>query len=1190
MKILKFRNQPQWILSVVMAMIVVPVGYANQASPLDIAIVGKPSVPVHVKGDVSFPAEASVGGNSATLIFGDSNSIDYRINMQVQLGLKGGIDLFLFPSNEANLDHASGMCRVHIAPDTVGLKYLTTTTYRFDAEAGKWVADGNSRTDFNYQPIDEEAVANIDNGIWPEGVRGRWIDFSIDVTSLRFVLWIDGMVAQAVDLQPERRGKVLMRMGSEDRFRQITISAIADKGLFVPIDMTHHVNDMFKTPVGNPTVKLDGVTFNLVMGRQDHMSLLKARWVDQKRDPQSYYEAYDGGPYYIGDPRMPFLRVPKDDYVAVHLLTVAEDDPNMTNIVTIRAGRYGGGASQVLLEDFSAEVPRSKDANSVDSSQYLGTPSGPLFHVRVPLDRAFSQDIAAGYIEMEMTKELYLARHCPDPSRYRYRPLGLPSGVRIAAITLELSPLQMRVTSNEAGHAFVEPNMPEFIIQLHNITDIEQSFTLQTQSTHLYGGIGRTEKAGMVAAGQTIDVVLPVETVKRGYHELVIALLDGKGNILIKRQTSFALLMPDTRKYRDQSPFGTWSFGGTHFTSKDTAEIGSLFRKLGFRYGMSNPLPEVRAKYGILPGFEAKVQGQGGLEQYEKQVADGGVRSDIALIFHEDSISAPHVTRIPDLFHDRPPYKLDETEMQRYEEMFKQAVDGAKAMREKYPKVSLEFGNGPLTTKEEFYRRGFPAELFDAGGNEPSSFARLPEVQPPDFIGFNSSIWMDRQLLDAYGYKNKPVRQCYEIGYPGDNPGNLTSAAQASYYIRLMLHSLAWEMPFIHIGGIMDAGNSYYFSNWGASGFCKAYPEMNVKPSYSAIATLTNVLDGAKLFRIHDMGSMSIYGIEFERHDGNHVLAAWTIRGQRPVMLTFDGGPWTVVDDQGNASSLAATNTITLSASPCWLVGKGRILTVKPGTPIYNDSPATNATVIDSLASLDKWQVDSQRNAELEVYNFMTPRRKGDFAFNAVKSFEGKDHVLRVTPKPIKYGKSTMPMYAVLAHSQGIAMPGEPTEIGLWVNGNSGWGRIIFEFEDASGQRWISIGAQAGSKPNSWLMDWMPKEVINKVEKSAINDWNTDDCYGQSSINFDGWRYLCFPLPGNYLYENHPWPANSNWRWDKDGVVHYPLKFRKLIVELRDKALHLKTFTPVVRPEIYMCDLTVSADDRYKSVRSRDVQ
>src|SRR5262249_5934620 len=168
-------------------------------------------------------------------------------------------------------------------------------------------------------------------------------------------------------------------------------------------------------------------------------------------------------------------------------------------------------------------------------------------------------------------------------------------------------------------------------------------------------------------------------------------------------------------------------------------------------------------------------------------------------------------------------------------------------------------------------------------------------------------------------------------------------------------------------------------------------------------------------------------------------------------------------------------------------------------------------------------------------------------------SFEGKEKVLRVTPKPIKHGKDTMPMYAVLAHKQGIHVPGTPTEVGLWVNGNSGWGRVIFELTDASGQRWISLGAQQKGKASRWMEDMVPKDLLEKFPTPGISDWNTEDVFGISRINFDGWRYLAFPLPGNYPGEKYPWPANSQWRWDKDGVVHYPLTFKKLIVELPEK-------------------------------------
>ena len=40
-----------------------------------------------------------------------------------------------------------------------------------------------------------------------------------------------------------------------------------------------------------------------------------------------------------------------------------------------------------------------------------------------------------------------------------------------------------------------------------------------------------------------------------------------------------------------------------------------------------------------------------------------------------------------------------------------------------------------------------------------------------------------------------------------------------------------------------------------------------------------------------------------------------------------------------------------------------------------------------------------------------------------------------------------MPMYAVLAHNSGLSIPGTPTEIGVWVNGNSSWGRVIYAGE-----------------------------------------------------------------------------------------------------------------------------------------------
>ena len=397
---------------------------------------------------------------------------------------------------------------------------------------------------------------------------------------------------------------------------------------------------------------------------------------------------------------------------------------------------------------------------------------------------------------------------------------------------------------------------------------------------------------------------------------------------------------------------------------------------------------------------------------------------------------------------------------------------------------------------------------------------------------------MDRQLLDAYGYQDKPVSQCHEVCYPSTNPGNLTYQTQADYLVRHALHSLAWGIPVFRPGILMDVGGSYRWGEWGSAGFCHSFPEMNVKPAFVAFATMSLMLDGAKFVREVPLGSLSLYGVEFARPDGSQLFALWTLRGQRPVSLAVEGGgAWRLVDEPGQRAALTAAGgklEVNLTPSPQYLIGKGRLAAATPGAAVYDDRPEGKLSQLAALDSLNDWTVENERNVELEYYDFQTPRRKGDFSFEAVPEFEGRSGAIRVTPKPLGHVKDTlaMPMYGVLAHKQGISLPGTPTEIGLWIHGNSGWGRVIFELTDASGQRWISLGAQqAGGKGRNPAETLLPPDVLAKFPTPGLSDWNTEDAWGLSRINFDGWRYVGFPLPGNYPGEHYGWPANSQWRW-----------------------------------------------------------
>lgn len=1041
-------------------------------------------------------------------------------------------------------------------------KWLRFFTQKYNPQTKRWENNGDPR-DLSFAPTQKAALRDLEaDGVSPSSWHDQWIDLRVDMSHDNATLWAQGILVANINWTHNQNIKntmlpVVLALSTDDAIKAISQSSWQADERFLQLNLDEKFNDEAPSEIA---FEKSPVPFAVTQHQRKYLNLIQAQWIDGKRDPQSFYEFYDGGPVTLHDPRMVMLNVPKADYLAMHLLAVCDTDEALTDQLTVRAGRYGY-MRQVMRRDFVTCVPR-------------GELTQGMVHVRLPLDQAFAQDVLDNIIDMELTKEVKLARHVPDPNRFRYRPLGLPSGVRIAAITLERSPLQMTVTSTESANAFVEPQQPRFVVELKNITSKSQAYTLNVASNQREKTSGVLVKQGSVETGQIVREIFDLKDVPRGFNDLEVTLKLSDDQPALIRRTSFALLRPDDRKHRDDSPFGTWEWKGLHVTSTDSDAIGSLFKKLGFRYGMSNHPVEVRNKWGLLVSTEPKLEPE--LKQFDKMYAKDPTMPLRALIFHEDSISGAQVTRVPDIFHDRPAYVLNEQEEARYQKMLVQAIGGAKAARAKYPGVEISLGNGPLPTKEAFYRRGFPSELFDAGGNEAGSFHRMPETQPPDTIANNASIWMDRKLLDAYGYGDKPVRQCFEVGYPNDNPGNHSAVTQANYFVRNALHSLAWGMPFIHVGEITDVGNSYYFSNWGAAGFCKAYPEMEVKPAFVAMATLTSVMDGATFVRVHDLGSPSLYVLEFLRADGQTVLAMWTMRGQRAVTVEGTSNKsWRLWNDQGVESQVPVK--IMLSASPVYVVGKGKLGAISTGEPVYDDVQPADASVVMAMGDLSGWTNVASRNAELETYNPLEPRTMGQFKFDVVKDFEGDETAVCVTPMQPFGGKDTMPMYSVLVHDKGIVLPGKADEIGIHVNGNSGWGRVIYELTDAKGERWISLGAAANEEPAPWLTDWMPREMQGQMtgEKLQASDWSTDDAYGISRINFDGWRYVGFPLPGNYEGEHHPWPANSNWRWDADGIVDYPLTLKKLVIELPQKVLHVQSWAPAPRAEIYLKKLVV---------------
>ncbi|MEO6848905.1 MAG: hypothetical protein ABI443_14265 [Chthoniobacterales bacterium] len=912
------------------------------------------------------------------------------------------------------------------------------------------------------------------------------------------------------------------------------------------------------------------IPFSVIDKGSKVFSLSKAGWPDLKKDPSDYYEDYDDAAKNVANTGLPLIQIPKGDYSAAYILGWAGSDPATSNAVTLRVGpriSHSGAESEAWMKDFVGSFPRSEKKKSGTEAQ--------LTVIRIPFTEAFSQDVRGKFMNLEVTKEVRLAIHASDPCRDRWRPLGLPSGVNVAAITLERSPIQLEVKPTSPGSLFELPAQPEFIAKLQNITAQDQKYRILLTTAD-----GKKQSVeGTIPAGKTVDQSLKLSDTRIGYHPLNIT-LENNGKSLFTRTTAFGVIPKDSRQYRAESPLGTWSFGGVHGTPPDTDAVGELFKKLGLRYGMFAATPETLAKYGVVKGVETtagKSEPEKVLKNYNDMMkANPNALPDL-MIFHENAISGEHATRVPDLFVDRAPYVLNEKEKENYAKLTELATKTAQLFRKEHPETKIHLGNGGLPFLEEFFRNKFPAELFDTAGNEAASFMRFPETQPPDGVANNASIWMDRQLLDAYGYKDKGLSQCYEVTYPSTNPGNLSYQTESDYFIRNILHSMAWKMPKIRIGVITDVGNSYYYGNWGASGFFLRYPNMTPKPAALAIATITRVLDGAQFENYIETGSDSAYLLQFKKKDNSSVLAYWVVRGSRDYAITLDGAKEiTQVAETGASQNLtpqAGKITVTATASPAYLElpAGASFKTIALSTSVYNDKPEGKVAKLNALGSMKGWKVESGRNPLLEFYNPFEPRRKGNFSFNAIEKFEGRGPVLEVKALPVP-GKATVPMYVELVNEKGIPLPGKPAEIGMWVNGNSGWGGIIYELEDASGQKWVSIGAKAQAN-SPWMADWLTPEMQKSYKPGEQSDWNTDDVYGFNRINFDGWRYVGFPLPGQYPGEGYHWPFNSQWYSNKDGIVHYPLTLKKVIVQLPEKTLYLTRFEPAKRPEIYLSDL-----------------
>ncbi|MCE5237383.1 hypothetical protein LLH23_02710 [bacterium] len=884
--------------------------------------------------------------------------------------------------------------------------------------------------------------------------------------------------------------------------------------------------------------------------------------------PQSdLYSDYTNRSAFDALPGSFVLTVPSAQYARAWVLCAVEDDPARDPALTVRLTRFvsGGpytGRARDCLADTTVALPRDGAAPAAGVTQAgsvtVGGKQRPLYLVEVPLASSDIQDLIfqetpqrgtaniGPYLDLELLGRLR-PQDRPHPfGDGRYLPDSRQvSGVHVFGVTLERTPVEMEVRPTQPGNIFCGSEKPEMLVALRpRVTGTyELCWAMRDAAGQPCGG-GR--KSLSLQAGEA-ELTVPISLAQPqvGWYAVECSLWQDS-RALLTHHAACALLPPDTRQAGFESPYASWWFDH-HYGTSDPRIIGPLVLKAGFRrmaYGCARHTEAELAPWK----FTAAAVGWGTLrdpKMTDQEIADA-IRATAdkfphcgnILLFHESMPNAPLGTRTAwELF------RLPVKEYPGADERWAQVTRVARIVRDKFPQLKIYLGNSGASSEliAEGLRRGFAKEYADYVGIETVGRTGHPEKL---WEGGLPGVWLLRETVRQRGYP-WGVTSCFETNYRQERL--LGPQRQAEWYVRDVLLSHAYRFPYISIALLHDVGNSYHGSFWGATGLCRRFPLLYPKPSYVAMATVTRVLDRVTLRREVPTGSNCVYALDFARADGQHVYPVWTARGTCALTVVVRGASrLQVVDLYGRTRPLATTAgkaTLTAGTAVQYLVTSGTLASVTCGKRTYaGDQPPAAFAVANAMDKPAQWQLATMTDPLLEQTTaaHLPFRTAGQFSLRGVKDAE-KGSCLEVELTPRRdLPTPLLSEYGVLRLKQPVTLPGRPTTLGVWVKGNSGWGQVYWEIEDAAGVRRVSCG-------------------------TVVHDADVFDYDGRVSVDFDGWAFLSFPITDASPIPDLSTGAVGNlWEaTDRPKAVTYPIKLTGVAFSLPQQALHLTEMTPV---------------------------
>ncbi len=869
-----------------------------------------------------------------------------------------------------------------------------------------------------------------------------------------------------------------------------------------------------------------------------------------------------------GMPETLHFSVPQAFYHKAYVLCAAEPDSRKEPVLTVRMTRFARSGRGDAMAHAAVVLPRD-GAASAENVRRVGT-------VVYPADgQSVETPLYLAEIELDAGKILDLLVSDKDPHAAmldgRYLDIDLlgriegvkpvrdaTSAVHVFGITLERCPAEFSLVPRQPGNIFYNDEVPETVALVKATAPCQA--VLSWQIRDVSGTLMHEESVNLdfVAAGEERRQVVRLTAPRPGWYGLKFSLAlrrsgseNGAGSIqgdrdkpqssglatpFLVHDAAFAVLGPDRRKAGYESPYGVWWFGGAHYGCDDVAIVGPLLHKAGFRkttFGWTKYTEADFAPWQVTLnqiGWIFKADDPAGSERKVAECRSKFPHCKSILIFHES-----YGNYLPaELFGEK--QGEDEQTVEKARKRVELATTAARMYREKFPELKIIVGNTSASAAiiASLLRHGFDPSWLDYIGIETAAGQTgMPEKL---WEGGPQGAYLARDVARRFGC-DLPVTGCYE--YTARCERNLGPQRHAEFYVRDVLMSHAYNYQHISPGLLYDAGNAYAHTLWGAGGLCRRYPLLYPRPAYVALAAVTAALDQVKFRRRIPTGSLTVYALEFDRADGRRVYAAWTPRSGAELALESPA-------DTG----LELTDFYGAVATPS--LGSGRILLRAGPAPQYliATRPLTEAhvqrqitepeppgfRVADKLDDATSWSLCNDES--LTKTTGELPRHvPGKFSLRRVED-DQRGRCLELELQGDDTLSDYMGEYGAIATAQPAPIPGEPHTLGVWVKGNSSWGKLVFEFQDGAGTVWRTHG-------NEW------------------HDWP-----GELSINFDGWHFIQFPIDAQspLIYSS---PGGRCQRVKGDArSVSYPITLTRLYVVMNRKALdptEMQAVPPAIR-------------------------